>query len=97
MKLHMYSIYDCKSGVYRMPYCSLRRDEAIRLFAVDCSIKETELHRFAEDFTLFHIAEYDTDTGLITPFVAPISVISATEASIHHKEYYASLSFSDEA
>lgn len=67
MKKQMFSVFDSKSGIYSQPFTSINLGTALRDFSAACNDKGTELHKYPLDFSLMHIAEFDDDTGTITP------------------------------
>lgn len=89
MIVKIYSVYDCKAGAFGTINAYRSSDEAVRAFGVACNDSSSNYFKFAEDFTLFELGEYDDTTGLLKTF-SPISVISATAISRAHNEYYAS-------
>lgn len=75
----MYSVYDTKTNSYSQPMCQLTTASAIRDFSSEAKNPQSHLNKFAEDFILFELAEFDTSTGTITPLKAPHSVAKAID------------------
>lgn len=63
-----FSIYDSKAQAYNQPFYAPSAGVAIRNFTAACNDESTEFNRFAGDFTLFHIGEFDCVTGAHIPF-----------------------------
>lgn len=79
MKLSMYSVHDSKAGVFAAPFCARSRGEAIRSFQIACGDDQLPFKKFPGDYTLFLLAEFDDNTGLIVPQSSPDRVIGAGE------------------
>ena len=88
MKYMTYAVYDSKAQRYIFPQNYVRREEAVRAFSMACNQPDTDFFRYAEDYSLFEIGQYDEDIGLHYPHTAPIMIITAVLASEKHKEYY---------
>ena len=72
MRSKLFSIHDVKAGAYLPPFWLPTIEMARRSFA-DCVNMET--HAFAkhpEDYTLFHVGDFDDETGRLEP-VEPVS------------------------
>ena len=67
MKSALITLYDIKSQTYTTPRAEASTGVAIRNFAdaVNDSGEKTMLNQHPEDFTLFHIADFDIQTGNI--------------------------------
>lgn len=69
MKRSIFAIRDDKAqGFPQAPFTSINADTAMRELAevVNSSQKDTQLARTPEDFTLYHLGDWDMDTGAIT-------------------------------
>lgn len=67
MKLRMFSIYDCKSEVYGLPWCAPTPASAIRHFSDMTKDSRSEVSRHPADFTLFEIGLWDDNKAELTP------------------------------
>lgn len=65
MLLDVYSISDKAAGQYGNPMCFSSDAEAIRMFFILMTDPNGRYHQFIEDFSLVHIATFDTKTGQI--------------------------------
>lgn len=63
MKTEAYSIYDSKSKTYTPPFFMRQRGEAIRAFTQTANDPSSNINKFPEDYSLFHIGFYDDNTG----------------------------------
>lgn len=97
MKLKVYSVFDVKAAIYTNPMFFRRREEAERAFAISANNPDSDFFKYAEDYFLFELGEYDQDTGIVTSYAAPISVVSALAASTKHKDHYGSMNMSSVA
>lgn len=61
--LLLYSILDVKAKSYSPPMAHPTDGVAIRVFGQECSNPESMLSKHAEDFSLFRVGVFDTDTG----------------------------------
>lgn len=89
MELKVFAILDVKAGAYLQPMYFRRTEEALRSFSAAACNPDLDFYKYAEDYVLFEIGSYDDSTGLHKPLVSPISVLSASLASVKHKDYYA--------
>lgn len=79
MNLGVYSIRDCKTG-FMAPTLEQNGDCAIRNFTHAIEMTTDSLFfTHASDFSLWHIGDFSTDTGLITPVVPPVHLMDADQ------------------
>lgn len=69
MKFAMFAVYDSKAACFFPPFTVPNEGVALRAFAEQCNDTNSQFNRFPADFTLFHIGEYDTDTGDVTAHI----------------------------
>lgn len=69
MKLKMYAVRDRASDQFANPMFLTSNGQAIRAFAdeINRSGENNMLHQHPEDFDLYTLGEYDTDTGELKP------------------------------
>jgi len=67
VKLNAYSVYDVRVCFYSTPFYCSNDVDALRFFYELKSDKETIYHRHPQDFQIYHIGEFDDQTGLTTP------------------------------
>lgn len=79
MNQHIFAVYDSKSEMFMQPMFFKAKGEAIRAFADESNREKSAICIHPEDYTLFHIGEYNVETGLITPLTTPTSMGLATE------------------
>lgn len=79
MKLNVYAVLDLKVGHYQTPFYQHTHGAALRMFADAASDQTTTIYRHPEDFTLFHLGEYDDDTGTFTNRTKPEALANGQE------------------
>lgn len=77
MKLLAFSVYDAKAEAYLRPYFAETKGLAMRAFRDAVNNPEHEMHRHAEDYTLFVTGEFDQATGMFTGYLAPVAMCTA--------------------
>ena len=74
----LYSIRDVKTG-FLTPVAEQSKEVAVRNFAHAVKRADSLFFTFANDYSLYKIAEYDSDSGLVKSLVCPEHVADATE------------------
>lgn len=71
MKLMVFSVFDSKAGIFGTPFFSGTEASAMRDFSdnVNDSNPRNMWSNHPEDFSLFHIGEFETNTGVIDSIV----------------------------
>lgn len=64
MKLNIYTIYDEKAAAYLNPFFLQNDNMAIRTIAEIMHDGTHAFTRFASDYTLYYLGEYDNTTGV---------------------------------
>lgn len=62
--LNVYTIYDCSVENYNVPFFAKTDAEAQRIVASSCQSGSLLLN-YPEDFVLYRIGDFDTETGII--------------------------------
>jgi len=73
----MFSVFDSKAAAYLEPFFAPTRGVAMRSFQAACQDHGHNFHKYAEDYTLFHLGEFDEFSGEVRSLNAPEMVISA--------------------
>lgn len=63
MKIEMFSIHDSKAAAFVSPWFSPNEATAQRQFAAAANDPATDLYKFGEDYTLFHLGSFDQESG----------------------------------
>lgn len=74
MELQIFSVFDSKAEAFIMPFFSQTIAVACRSFGQACNDEKENFHRYAADYTLFHVGTFEQDTGLITAQKTPINL-----------------------
>ncbi len=67
MKLKVFSIYDSKAEAFIQPFYSQTTGTAVRSFEQACNDRASDFNKFAGDYTLFELGEFDQNTAEFTP------------------------------
>lgn len=67
MTLNCYTVFDSVAGAYLQPMWFLNDGMALRSFTDMCMDEEHNFNRHAEDFSLFHIGEFNQVQGEFIP------------------------------
>lgn len=67
MTLELYAIFDSKLGGYLAPFSSANRSTAMRQFETAVMQEDHDFNIHAEDYSLWRLAQYDTEEGIILP------------------------------
>lgn len=78
-ELKIFAIYDSKAHYYRRPFFMKTKGEAVRGFVDVVNDGKSEISLHPEDFTLFHIGDYDEDRGKVTDLGTNVSLGVAIE------------------
>ncbi len=83
----VYSVYDSKVGAFLLPFFSRNRAVALRSFTSAVQDESTDFFRYAADYTLFEIGEWQPEEGIYTPLEAKLSLGLASQfLSIANRE-----------
>lgn len=75
----IYSVFDSKVGAYLQPMFFRSKGEAIRSFSTAVSDSAHDFNKYAEDFTLFELGEWDQEKGVLLPHPTALAVGKAIE------------------
>lgn len=67
MIIKVLAVRDMKAGIYHRPFFQQTKAEAMRSFELTANEGDHIISKFPNDFRLHVIADFDTDTGRITP------------------------------
>ncbi|AXL15407.1 nonstructural protein [Microviridae sp.] len=80
--MQVFSIYDSKAEAYLPPFLAPAPGVALRIVTNAASDPKSDFHRYGDDYTLFHIGEWDADQGVVNMSEAHVSY--GTVMSIFH-------------
>lgn len=72
--LNMFSIFDDKVAAFIQPFFSPTIASAMREFKEACNNTNTNFHKHAGDYTLFHLGKFDPDNAEITMLDTPANL-----------------------
>jgi len=79
MKTLAFSIYDSKGEAYMTPFFSQSKGTALRMFMDEVANPKSVINHHPEDYSLFHVGEFDELRGVIIPVATPLSLGVAIE------------------
>lgn len=79
MKIQIFSIYDEKAKAYVNTFFQPHVGQALRAFVNTTKDPKTQIHNNPEDFSLYHIGEFDDSSANIKSFNEPRFLSKATE------------------
>lgn len=85
-QMKMFSVRDTKTEIYGPPFYSITHGEAERSFRQLANDPQSKVNKFPEDFDLYHIGEFDDETGKIEALPSPKHVIKAINALAQPKQ-----------
>lgn len=85
MKFGIYCVRDVKSG-FQTPTAQVNDAVAIRGFASAVLNSDSVLFTHASDFALYKLADFDADTGRITPLDLPVELIQASAVLLQKED-----------
>jgi hypothetical protein len=77
--MKMFCIHDSKAEAYMSPFYFKTKAEAIRAFSASCQEPDSNLSKFASDYTLVEIGEFNETTAEINTHLSPIILANASE------------------
>lgn len=81
MKWTVCSVFDSAVGVYSPPFCVRALGEGIRGFMQEAKSEKSKISLSPNDYSLFHLGEFDDEAAVFTPLAAPRRIVSAHEMS----------------
>lgn len=77
-KLQAYAIKDIQSQLFTNPHFMTNETIALRAFEGACRNPETNFHKYPQDFSLYHVGDYDIVTAKMEA-ITPKQVANATQ------------------
>jgi hypothetical protein len=66
MKMKIYAVRDRATDQYGTPMFMIGNGQAIRSFGDEMNNKESQLNKHSDDYDLYTLGEWDSDTGEFT-------------------------------
>ena len=79
MRLQIFCIQDEAVGVFHQPMCFRSKGEAVRMFSDATGDEKSQIHEHPQDYVLWHVGEFDDETGILHPFAGNAKVGSGSE------------------
>lgn len=79
MKLEIFAVHDVKAEAWLQPFFAMTVGVAVRMFEQACNEETHDMHRHAEDYTLFHVGTFHQDNGQIVPLEVLVPLGSAMQ------------------
>lgn len=67
MTNHIFTVFDTAAGMFLEPFVAPSIEFAIRGFRQAVNTPEHQFNVFPEDYTLYHIGEFDPTSGRVLP------------------------------
>lgn len=73
----MFSVHDSKAEAFVQPFFAPNTAVGLRIFQQNVNDPNTTINSFPEDYTLFELGEFNSDTGMVTYHDSPKSLALA--------------------
>lgn len=77
--MKLFSVYDDKAMFYSNPFPAHTTPEAMRMFAQSAKNPEIAISHHPEDYSLYHIGEFNADDGRLSPIIPAVYLCRASE------------------
>ena len=88
----IFTVYDSKAELYLQPFCDQTKGQAIRAFTDAANEENHRFCKYAEDFTLFELGEYEDTNGQFKIHKSKIPLGNAIEYKESKTAIYADIS-----
>lgn len=75
--MKLFAMLDIKANHYLQPFTETSTIAALRGFEVAVNEGKSTFNRFPDDFCLMELADFDQNSGQITPYTSPMNLGSA--------------------
>lgn len=79
LKLKLFSVKDLATDTFLQPQAYSHQMHALRDWEGMCNNSETNFYKFAADYALFEVGEFDLSTGTVSSLDAPHMLARATD------------------
>lgn len=77
--MRIYSVLDIKAEAHLQPQFYRTKGEALRAFEAAVTDTNSQFHKFAPDYTLFELGEFDESSASIVTHAKPLLLANASE------------------
>nr|QJB18953.1 MAG: nonstructural protein [Microvirus sp.] len=79
MKYGMFSVYDIQAQIFSAPFTSVSVETATRDFGRAVALSRGSTDKFPEDYQLFHIGGFDSETGSVYSLNQPALLVKGVD------------------
>jgi len=79
LKKNVYAVRDLKAASFIFPHFDITHGQAIRGFGDSVRNPKSPFGLHPEDYSLYHIGEFDEEQGILIPIKVPVLLSSATD------------------
>lgn len=79
MKIPIFAVQDSKAGIFLQPFPMQNNAVAIRAFSHEVNKPGSNFSASPSDYTLYHLGEYDDQTGRFENVVVPENLGTANQ------------------
>lgn len=79
----IFAVHDSKADAYLPPFFMHNQQMAIRTFSDCVNAADHTFNHHPDDYTLFHLGEFDNEQALLLPRSAPLSLGNGVEFISH--------------
>lgn len=74
MITHLFSVFDSAAKLFVAPWHAPTVELALRRFRFTVNEPGNEINKFPEEYSLFHVGEFNQETGEIVAYATPRSL-----------------------
>lgn len=74
MREEVFTVYDSAARRYLQPFFAETVETAIRAMRELVNRQGHQFNKFPEDYVLFHLGQFDGETGMMQPLAAPHAI-----------------------
>lgn len=75
----VYCVYDNKALFWLQPFYAMQHGQAMRAFSDEVNTRNSSMNRHPTDYALFHVGEFDDQTGQLQPVHPAVNLGLAAE------------------
>jgi len=86
MRLYIFAVRDIATAQYGTPMFLIAEGQAVRSFSdeINRSAADNALYMHPDDYELFFLGAYDTETGKIDPLPDPKSIVAGKTVKVRN-------------
>lgn len=79
MQYGLFSVYDLQAQNFSAPFTSVTVETAVRDFGRAVMQTKGSMDKFPEDYQLFHVGHFRSDTGVVYPMAQPALIAKGVD------------------